>query len=300
MNIHHLELFYYVARHGGISAAVRRMPYGIQQPAVSSQVLRLEEDLGVKLFDRQPFRLTPEGQELIAFIGPFFENVEAVGTRLRKRLAPQLRIGAAELVQRDHLPAVIQRVKRSHPGIRLGLRSGFQAEIEGWLEARQIDLAVLPRSRRAPPHTRSLTLLRLPLVLLVPRKSKVKSAQEFWAKRQVEDPLICLPPTESISTLFQAGLKRLGVEWTPTVEASSIELVTQYVGDGHGVGVNIAVPDVVDHPRVRVLALDGFEPLELAAMWHGEPTPLVRALLREIQAYVRTTWPAAAAGDDFV
>ena len=37
MNIHHLELFYYVARHGGISEAVRNMPYGIQQPAISGQ-----------------------------------------------------------------------------------------------------------------------------------------------------------------------------------------------------------------------------------------------------------------------
>src|SRR5207237_749330 len=43
MNIHHLELFYYVARHGGIVPAVRNMPYGIQQPAVSGQIARLEE-----------------------------------------------------------------------------------------------------------------------------------------------------------------------------------------------------------------------------------------------------------------
>ena len=47
MNIHHLELFYYVARHGGISEAVRNMPYGIQQPAISGQVIQLEEFLGV-------------------------------------------------------------------------------------------------------------------------------------------------------------------------------------------------------------------------------------------------------------
>ena len=46
MNIHHLELFYYVAKHGGIAAAVRKMPYGIQQPAVSGQIGRLEEALG--------------------------------------------------------------------------------------------------------------------------------------------------------------------------------------------------------------------------------------------------------------
>jgi len=36
--------------------------YGIQQPAVSSQILLLEADLGRKLFNRNPFRLTPEGE----------------------------------------------------------------------------------------------------------------------------------------------------------------------------------------------------------------------------------------------
>ena len=45
MNIHHLELFYHVAKNKGIAGAVRNMPYGIQQPAVSAQVIQLENDL---------------------------------------------------------------------------------------------------------------------------------------------------------------------------------------------------------------------------------------------------------------
>ena len=58
MNIHHLELFYYVARHGGIAEAVRKMPYGIQQPAISVQLIQLEKSLGTTLFRRRPFQLT--------------------------------------------------------------------------------------------------------------------------------------------------------------------------------------------------------------------------------------------------
>ena len=73
MNIHHLELFYYVAMHEGIAGAVRNMPYGIQQPAVSAQVIQLENDLGITLFQRRPFGLTPAGEELFGFIKPFFE-----------------------------------------------------------------------------------------------------------------------------------------------------------------------------------------------------------------------------------
>src|SRR5204862_6629159 len=64
MNVHHLELFYYVARYGGIMEAVRNMPYGIQQPASSAQVSQLEEFLGLTLFQRRPFALTPGGEKL--------------------------------------------------------------------------------------------------------------------------------------------------------------------------------------------------------------------------------------------
>ncbi len=297
INIHHLELFYYVARFGGISAAVRQMPYGIQQPAVSGQILQLEENLGVTLFERQPFRLTPQGEELLAFIQPFFDHVEEVGERLRKDFAPQLRIGAAEPVLRNHLPTVIARMKETHPGFRLALRSGFQVELEAWLDRGEIDLAVIPLRRRPPPHTRVLRLVRLPLVLLVHRQSKIKTAESLWKLARIDDPLIGLPPAEAVSELFQAGLRKRRVTWPVSTEASSLELITQYVANRSGVGVSIALPEIVRHRDVRVLALEGFDPVELGVLWRGEPTPLIRLALQHIQAYVRETWPDAAFGD---
>jgi len=297
MNIHHLELFYYVARHGGISAAVRHMPYGIQQPAVSSQILLLEEDLGAKLFERQPFKLTPAGEELAAFVRPFFDNLKPVAEKLRVRAVPQLRMGASEVVLRSHLPAVIQHMKQDHPELRLSLRSGFQPELEAALRDREIDLAIIPLRGRLPAQTRSLRLMRLPLVLLVPRKSRVKSAEELWKQKRPAEPLICLPPTESVSLVFQQGLKRLGVIWPPAIEASSMELITQYVANGDGIGVNISMSDMVRHPQVRVLPLDGFAPLEVIAAWRGAPTPLIRAVLAAAQRYIAHHWPDLAEPD---
>ena len=44
------------------------MPYGIQQPAMSSQVAQLEEFLGVTLFQRRPLALTPPGKSCFNFI----------------------------------------------------------------------------------------------------------------------------------------------------------------------------------------------------------------------------------------
>src|SRR3954464_3592722 len=98
MNVHHLELFYYVAKHGGISAAVRHIPYGIQQPAVSGQMRALEENAGAKLFERSPFRLTAAGKKLFAHVQPFFDGLEALETELHDAAEPELRLGASELV----------------------------------------------------------------------------------------------------------------------------------------------------------------------------------------------------------
>src|SRR5690606_32771028 len=130
MNVHHLELFYYVARHGGIMGAVRNIPYGIQQPAVSGQVAQLEEFLGVTLFQRRPFALTEAGEKLYAFVQPFFSNLDKVANELQGGQARQIRIGASAIILRDHLPGMIQSVKKKFPGLNISLRDGYPADLE--------------------------------------------------------------------------------------------------------------------------------------------------------------------------
>jgi DNA-binding transcriptional LysR family regulator len=83
INIHHLELFYHVVKHRGITAATRKMPYGIQQPAISGQLSQLEKTLGTKLFHRRPFGLTSGGARLFAEIEPFFSGLRDLPHQVR-------------------------------------------------------------------------------------------------------------------------------------------------------------------------------------------------------------------------
>ena len=296
MNIHHLELFYHVARHGGISSAVRHMPYPIQQPAVSSQIRQLETDLGVRLFERQPFKLTPEGEKLIAFAGPFFDQIDSVGESLKSRASAQLRISASEMVLREHIPAVIERVKRKHPGLRLVMRDGPHAQLEGLLRARELDLALtLGLPVRPGSGMRTLRIMQLPLVLLVHRTSLIKSAAELWRRESIEEPLVSSVPAPD--NVFQAGLKRRGIVWRPAIEATSLELVTWYVANGHGVGVNIGFPELIRNRDVRVLPLDDFGSVDVNTIWRGEPTPMLRSVIEESKWYVRKNWPQFACED---
>ncbi|HEU5080187.1 MAG TPA: LysR family transcriptional regulator [Opitutaceae bacterium] len=293
MNLHHLELFYYVCRHGGISRAVRHMPYGIQQPAVSSQILALEEDLGTKLFDRQPFRLTPEGRELYEFARPFFDHAEAVANRLRKKSAPKIRIAASEIVLRDHLPHVIEALRSSHPDLRLALRSGYQAEIENWLEGGEIDLAITTLDSAPKAGIKSLPIVKLPLVLLALKDSPIKSAKQLWGQTPIDQQLICLPAGETISRTFYRGLKQLGVDWPTSIEASSTGLVARYVANGYGIGVSVNLPELVQHPNVKVIPLPGFDPVEVAALWRPPVNAVHDAIRKLIESRARALWPTA-------
>jgi DNA-binding transcriptional LysR family regulator len=287
MNIHHLELFYFVARHGGIMEAVRKIPYGIQQPAVSGQVAQLEEYLGVTLFQRRPFALTPEGEILYQFITPFFANLEGVAARLQGGQARRIRLGASSTVLRGHLPELFRGLRRKFPGLKMSLREGFPAELEELLLKDEIDVAVTVIEKKSAPGIHSLPLLELPLVLVVEKNSPLKSADELWRRDKIDETLICLPEGETLCKNFQQRLAGLGVDWFPGIEASSADLIEISVANGMGIGVSVAVPKKSPLPNTRALPLTGFPPVVIGVLWRGLKTPLIQAFLSEAQKRAR-------------
>jgi DNA-binding transcriptional LysR family regulator len=283
MNIHHLELFYYVARHGGIMEAVRNIPYGIQQPAVSGQIAQLEESLGVKLFQRRPFSLTTAGKKLFDYIQPFFASLDTLESELQGGVARHIRIGASVIVLRDHLPELLQNLRKKFPNLKVGLREGHQPELESLLLNEEIDLAVSLVEKKSAPGIHSLPLIELPLVLLVEKKSQFTDAGQLWSLDKITEPLICLPETEAVCKNFQQGLAKTGVDWFPGIEVSSLDLIETYVASGLGIGLSVAIPNSSFSPKIRAIPLPGFAPIVIGALWRGKTTPLLQALLDELK-----------------
>jgi DNA-binding transcriptional LysR family regulator len=279
VNVHHLELFYYVARHGGIMPAVRNIPYGIQQPAVSAQVAQLEEFLGVTLFQRRPFALTPPGEKLYAFVKPFFSNLDKMAADLQGGQARQFRIGASTIVLRDHMPKLLGTVRKKFPGLKILLREGFPVQLEMLLANDEVDLVFTMIERKPAAGFQSEVLMELPLVLLVEKSSRFKNAAELWALDKITEPLICLPAHEAMTKNFQARLAETGVEWFPSIEASSADLVEGYVAGGLGIGLSVSVPGRPLLKNVRELPLADFPKALVGALWRGKNTPLLDAFL---------------------
>jgi DNA-binding transcriptional LysR family regulator len=282
MNIHHLELFYYVARHGGIMEAVRNIPYGIQQPAVSGQVAQLEEYLGTTLFHRRPFSLTPQGTELYDFIRPFFENLAPMAEKLRGGIAQHIRIAASEIVLRDYLPGILQELRKQFRHLKVSLREGYDPETIKWLQNQEIDASVGLLNGKPPAGIHALPIFKMPLVLLVPKRSRLKGADELWQRDRIEETLITIPSNQPIFRAFQEGLGKLKVDWFSGIEVSSVEMLQSYVAQGYGLGVTVGVPRTKYHPDVRPVALPGFPSIDFGILWQGRRTDLLEAFLGEV------------------
>lgn len=283
MNVHHLELFFYVAKHGGISEAARNMPYGIQQPAISGQMLALEESLGTRLFQRRPFALTPAGRRLADFVTPFFENLGDVAAELRGEAGQRLRVAASSQALRDHVPVLLRKLHRESPFNQLCLQESYQAQAEEMLRKQEIDLAITELADRPAAGLKACTLLRLPLVLLVRADSPLRSAREIWASDVIRHPLIGYGEHLTLTRQFQSELRRRGHTWRVSIEASSMDIVETYVAEGFGVGLSVEVPKARRQTGLKILPLPGFAPLIVAALWQGKLPPLPAAFLELVK-----------------
>ena len=272
-----------MAKHRGITAASRKMPYGIQQPAISGQLAQLEKTLGTKLFYRRPFGLTPAGLKLFTRIESFFGGLTELPDQIRGQVPRVLRLAAPATILRDYLPTIFVEYKRRYRNFHLTLHEANQAIAEELLRKREIDLAITELEGKPGSSISSCLLLRLPLALVFSRSSPVRNVSELFQNRRPTQTLISLPVEEVISKHFQAGLTKLGISWTPAIEVSSLELIDVYTSLDFGVGLSVMVPGTKPSKRIRVLPLRKFPALTLAALWSGDISESAATFLTSIK-----------------
>ena len=297
LNPHHLELFHYVARFGGIAQASKRMPYGVGQPAISLQISRLEADLGVTLFRRRPFKLSPEGEKLAAHIEPFFRGLDRIETELRGGAAPLLRVGATEIVQRDHLPVVLARLREKHPALRLAVRDASPDALTDLVRCGELDAAVFMSTGEPPRDLTFEPLVVATPVLLVPDRHPAKTADAVLAGERIAEPLVCLPPQEPASQAFRAHLDAIGRVWEPSLELSTQSLVNRYVLEGYGIGLGLAGTGVPTPAGLRKLPIPGAPAVTIGVLHAENANPVRDAFVALARAQAATvSAPAKPSG----
>jgi DNA-binding transcriptional LysR family regulator len=294
VNVHHLELFYHVATHRGIGLALPHMPYGIQQPAVSSQLIQMEKDLNIVLFQRRPFALTPAGDELYQFIAPFFGNLPQIGRRLRGNPEPLLRLASTPTIIRNHLPPPLKELRKKFKGLKLAIREIEPNQAEPLLRNREIDMAISFWERQPVGGIKFQKLGSFNMVLLVPETTPTKTADQILRETS-KNPLglISLSGESNLPKAFQQELSRRNLSWKQTIEVNSLDLIHTYVLDGFGYGLSIHIPGVALPKGLKMIPFKGYPSLTVGLFWMGKMNPVTAAFAEQMEKYVRSLFSSA-------
>lgn len=139
------DAFLTIATHGSIGRAAEAL--NISQPTLSRMIKRLEQRLGVPLFDRfaSGVTLNVYGEALLPFANRIdTESDHALDEieRLRTGSLGVLRIGSAVSVGMHLLPPIFHRMTSENPSLRIEMREGVQDTLEPALLNRQVDLII--------------------------------------------------------------------------------------------------------------------------------------------------------------
>lgn len=280
MNVHHLELFYFVAKFEGITNAVRKMPYGIQQPAVSGQILQLERSLGVKLFNRRPFTLTQAGEDLYDHIYPFFSKLPIVESRLKGEERNTLRIAASATVLKNHLPIVLGVMKKHNPDLRLHLTHVEPAEIEELIQNEEVDLAITAVEGEPEGNLKIEKLLDLSIAMIVQKEVPENSLEEFLKDDEYKKgkvlryPLVGLGASQILGKVFNKYMEKQNVSWDMDVQVDALEVIYEYVSGGFGIGLGIQIPGRKLPEDLKYIPLPECPRLSLGVIYQGKLKPL--------------------------
>ena len=141
-----LRAFCETARYGSITLAARKLL--LSQPSVSVQVRTLEEELGVRLFERRGPRvaLTQVGESLYRISMPLVQGLlrlpESFAERYHSADPGWLSIGAGEISAAYLLPDLLERFRARYPGVRIEVRTGSGLARLDWLRNFEVDIVV--------------------------------------------------------------------------------------------------------------------------------------------------------------
>lgn len=251
VNFHHLRYFWAVAKDGNLTRTAARLR--VAQSALSSQIRRLEEQLGRPLFERggRKLVLTEAGQLTLAYAEEIFTAGAQLVTTLERGLGVEqpLRIGAVATVSRNFQESFVVPLL-AHPGAKLSLESGVLTDLLRRLEAHALDLVLSNRPSRREPGSRlrCRRIARQPVSIVGPPRPK-----RFRFPRDLDGAAMVLPGRESdLRPEFDAMCEQLGVRVRVLAEVDDMATLRLLA---RGTKALALVPTVVVRDELRAGSL---------------------------------------------
>jgi DNA-binding transcriptional LysR family regulator len=282
MELRHLRYFVAIAEERSFTAAAERL--WVAQPGLSTQIRRLETELGVRLFERHArgVDLTDAGVLFLERARTTLAAADAansVGSDLEGGLAGTLRVGLATPARWSGTAALLERFARERDGVELTVLEGYGGTLWHDLRDGRLDAVIAPSSF-ASPDLRALKLGTEPWVVLVAETHRLAGSGPIGA-RQLHGQRIAVAAHrdgERHDRMVADMLGELGVTTAMTRTAPGPALFRS-VGRGDAIAVTTA-PAALP-PGVQVRPLNPPRRVAFELLWRDEtPSPALAQFVR--------------------
>ncbi|PGX23286.1 LysR family transcriptional regulator [Priestia megaterium] len=241
MELRHLRYFKTVAEELHFGRASKKL--NMAQPPLSKQIKQLEEELGVKLFDRTrpQIRLTRAGQEFLSRIHSIFDDVETAvreTQKIEQGKKGHLTIGFSVSASYELLPKIIREYQLKYPEVDLDLRELTTVEQVEALRKEEIQVGFL----RTPIdqemiETQVLHNEKFLIALPEDHPSSVEKVSVLGDLRN--ESFIMFPRKMGPSNYDEiiALCRNSGFSPNITLEVSQIQTIVNLVASGLGIAV---------------------------------------------------------------
>ncbi|MET0049820.1 MAG: LysR substrate-binding domain-containing protein [Candidatus Thiodiazotropha sp.] len=239
MNLRDLKYLIAVAEteHFGHAAA----QCFVSQPTLSGQIKKLEEELGVTIFERtnRSVSITPIGTEIVKHAKLILEQADVIrqlAQAQRDPLAGALRVGAIPTVSPYLIPLILMPLKERYPQMRLVLSEEITDMLTRRLLDHQVDVAILATAVKEP-ELEVMPLFEEPFWLAHPRDHELYNKDEISRRDLNRLDLLLLADghclTDQVMDVCRIKEGMLDNEMAD-LRAASLETLLQLVGAGFG------------------------------------------------------------------
>ena len=236
MTLQELRYLVAVAEEGQVARAAERCHVG--QPTLSTQLKKLEDTLGVQLFERGPRGLKPTaaGAPIIAQARIVLEEAHKLRELARTAQDPMagaLRVGAIPTLGPYLLPHLLPAIRKTYPKLRLLLSESLTAQLLEALHKHTLDAALLALPV-AHAGLEMMELFREPFELALPVGHRLAKKKHAQPQDLADENLLLLAEGHCLrdQALDVCGTKKS--ESREEVQATSLETLRQMVAAGIG------------------------------------------------------------------
>ncbi|MBV8662387.1 MAG: LysR family transcriptional regulator [Hyphomicrobiales bacterium] len=233
--LHYLD---HVARIGSIRKAAEKL--NVASSAVNRQILKLEAELGVALFERRGdgVRLTPAGEQLLRHA----RNTLAEWRRTRSEIAAisgevggEVRITAIPAMLVRVVPRAIAAIAAKHPNISFRIIDADPDEHVEEVRAGRPDVAVMFIDKRYRQYEIAARL-KTALGAIVRADHPLARAESLTLTDCAAYPVVMLADPWFLDVISEAEFVQSGAQFTPRITSNSMILMKQALTAGLGVG----------------------------------------------------------------